>query len=363
LKSIKVIFYAIIPLVVIGCAGNSPPEIPAIEVAPDVPYLWPEEQSGLQSSNENEEYGNDSTLGIENGIIAVVGDRIVTLNEFDFNFYQALQQYGDSVNGRDLYIKVLNMIIERFLLLELAEQKEIEVEELEIDEAFEKHLQKLNISFEAYRSLLAEQKKSIADTRDQIKENIILQKLDSVIYRGLFSPSPKNVLAEYQKNKEAFTSKEMRDISLIVVFVGTYGSAGKAENEINKISKRLESESFSAVAKQMSGGAKADKGGRQGFIGFDDLAEPIAKVAFSLKEGRISSVNKMPGAFFIIKNHKIKKAETISFKEVQHKIKQNLMMEMRINRRQKAIAQIKKLTYIRKLSPTSYQKYSQGARK
>ena len=337
--------------------------IPAIEVAPDVPYLWPDEEIETEVINENEEYGNDSTLGIENGIIAVVGDKIVTLNEFDYHFFQALQQYGDSVPGQKLYIKVLDMIIERFLLLELAQQKEIKVEELEIDDAFEKHLEKLKVSFDNYRSLLAEQKKSIADIREQIKENIILQKLDSVIYRGLFSPSPKDVLAQYEKNKEYFTSKESRDISLIVVFVGTYDSTQKAESEINKIKRRLETESFTTVAKQMSGGAKADKGGRQGFVAFDDLAEPIAKVAFSMKEGVISSVTQMPGAFFIVKCHKIKEPQTISFKEVQPKIKQNLMTEMRIKRRQKSISQIKKLTYIRKLSPTSYQKYSQGLKR
>ena len=116
---IKIILLTACTLVIYGCASNNPPAIPAIEVAPEIPYLWPEtnkQDYGLNKAT-NEEFSPDSSLGIENGIIAVVGEKIITLNEFDYEFIQALQQFGTKIDGERLYNNVLNCFINVILFV------------------------------------------------------------------------------------------------------------------------------------------------------------------------------------------------------------------------------------------------------
>lgn len=342
-----------------SCARNNPPVIPAIKVAPEVDYLWPkgQEQISLSQNVTSEELGPDSSIGIENGIIAVVGDKVITLNEFDYEFMMALRAEGSYIDGPKLYVKVLDFIIERLLLLELAKQKDIKVSEDAINDAFDDHLKKVGMSFKEYRSVLAEQKKSIIDMKQTIEENLSLAELDQHIFRGLFAPPPRDVLAEYNKKKELYSLKAQRDVSLIVVFKDTYSDKTKTEKHIKKIYARLEHEPFDEVAKQYSDGSKASKGGRQGYVTQGDLAKPIADAAFALKKGEISGIGDMRAAYFIVKCHDIQKAKIVPFKKVQQEIKNKLLYEMRMQRKRKAVNEMKKLIYIRRLSPDSYQKY------
>lgn len=365
IKCISKKSWAIIPLLASGClAMNNPPVVPAKEYAPKTDYLWPEDKNQTISEPivqlDNTNFETQTNFGINNGIIAIVNDHIITLKEFDNDFIQALRQYGTKLDGRELYDEILDNHINRLLLVDFAKTKEVVVEESEIDEAMTKHIANFKTGWDEFRERLTKHKMSLADVRKQLKENLIVRKVDNVLYKGLITPSPKDVLEEYEKRKKLFKQEEMRDISLIVIFNDQYRNQPSLTKKAGqRIIERLKTEDFETVAKQMSSGAKAEEGGRQGFVKKSDLLEDISDAAFKLDKEQHSKLLEMPGGFFVVKCHEIKQSSTKSFQEVQNRISKQMFIDMRRNRRSKVLNQLKQTSYIKRLSANDYLRYRQ----
>lgn len=351
-----------IPLILLlsGClASQNPPIVPAKDVVQNIPYLWPEiKEEPSATTHNNESFGQDTNLGIDNGIIAIVNKRIITLKRFDYRFMSALKTKPWDMDGRDLYLQVLNALVDRLLLLELAVQKEIEIKDSEVENALEEYVKKFEGGWEGYRRMLESEKMSLSDIREQIREDLMLKRVTPEIYRGLGAPSPQMIEKVYKQRISNYISQEKRDISLILLLKSSYqNNDDKARDAMQKVLEQLKHKPFAEVAKRLSDGAKARQGGRQGYIKREDLAEDITNVAFKLKKGETSSIGTMKGAYFIIQCHDIQEATTKPFSEVQTKIQNELFYKMRNKRKAKVLANIRNSSYIRKLSPENYLKY------
>lgn len=349
----------------LGCtAASHPPEIPAKRIARGVPYLWPEEEAEVVPEPEvaAPPESQNVTLGISNGIIAIVNSKIITLKEFDFHFGQALRDKNVRLRGPELFEDILDSLIERLLLLELAAQKELEAEDDEVDLRMEKITESYPGGWEAYHRMLGDNRMSWDDVKDQIRNSILIEKLERQIFAGLISPPPQDVLKAYQRAKKDFASPEKRDISLILIKKSNYGkNEDQARKVAEKVLKRLDSHDFAEVAELYSEGHKAKEGGRYGWIERQgDLSEEISRVAFSLKAGEVSSVQELERSFCIVKCHEIKESEVPPFEKVQRQIARQIIVQMRIERRKKAIEKIRLGAYIRRLTPAEYLKYREA---
>lgn len=340
-------------------AIHHPPEIPANEVSPDISYLWPEEKSLIKKTpQKSKELEGRNSIGANNGIIAIVNDRMITLKEFDSTFFRALQN-KNSVFKKEyvLYEDILNEMIDQLLLLELATQKEIEVLPEEIERELEKLVKRHPKGWDGLRRELESQKSSIEAYKEKIKDSVKMRKLRNEIVGHQNMPSPKDVQKAYQKRIEEFQSAEKRDISLITIFDSDYDNQNRlVERASKKIADRLEQEDFNKVLISMSGDGKGDDG-LKGYLEKKDLAPSIAEIAFALKAGEWSGPHEMPGFRFFVKCNDILPQQTKSLDEVQGLITSEILNETSYQKISKALVNIKAGSYIRKMSHKDYVEY------
>lgn len=355
-------------LLLAGCnAAMNPPAIPAIEVAPDVAYLWPKDGSPKlnpsSSSATTIEPNSDSSLGIDNGIIAVVNQKAVTLKEFDNAFFRALQDPSWRSNEKELYNLIINQLIERQLFLihasSFKEEQAIVISDHQVEQELERIVANVEGGWEAYRRLLEQDQMSIEDITQQIKENLIISRVQNELYRGVGMPSPKEIQEEYSKNLDAFSTPEQRSISLITAYMGDYkNNPRKGEKLVQEIKKELDDgQDFAKVAQRYSDGAKASEGGLQGWIGQDKLAKDINDVAFSLTSGQHSGPHKMGDLVFFVRCNDLKPAQTKTLSDVREQIQQRLYQQQRQKLREQKLSQIMSKCHIEKLDFESYIQY------
>lgn len=361
-----------------GCrtAAMNPPELPANEVAPDIALLWPKEHQ--TPAVPRKIIPGQASLGVDNGIIAVINQKAITLKEFDSSFLRALQNKDWNQKEEELYQLVLDNFIERQLLLGYIASKQLRekekgkdkdevdptyvIREDEIDQEMEQIVRNYKDGWEGYRRMLEEEKFSIEEMRVQIKENLLLRRIHNEIYRGMGSPSPKDIQAEYKKIESDLTVPEKRDVSLITIFLADYGNnRSKGEALVKKIEKALaEGEDFAQLARRYSDGAKAQDGGRQGWVLESDLAKDISRVIFSMEAKDISGPHKTGDLYFFIQCHEIQSAKTKTFVEVQQELSDRISSRQRMARKKEFMDQLFAPSHIEKLSPKEYLKYRQS---
>jgi len=343
----------------LGCtAQQNSAAIPAYEVSPDVKYLWPEQKKDDAALvAQPTRFENKTAVGVNNGIIAVANDRVITLKEFDAEFFRALQQKNFTSKEDELYNDLLNNMIDQLLLLDLAYQKKIEVLPQRVDDELEYTAKKHPEGWDGLRRELEEQKSSIEAMKEKLKESLMLRDLRGEIIGRLNTPSPKEIQASYEKYNSEFEIPEKRNLAMITIFESDYKNEARlVERASKKILERLQTEDFTQVLLSNSSDGKGD-GRLQGFVAASDLAEPIAKIAFLLEDGSWSGPHNMPGVVFFVKCQGIQPKQLKTLDEVQDIISNNLLSQMRYERISNALNDIKKSSYIRKLSHQDYVDY------
>lgn len=363
-------------LLLAGCtAARHPPAIPSKAVTPEVPYLWPEEEgkkAEVKASDGEIPYndGVDGGIGIDNGIIAIVNSRVITLKEFDFHFSQACEKKSPS---EELYNQVLDSLVERTLFVEMAEKKEAEGRKDEnkrspeseylavSDSEIDKSLESLAVEFggwEAYRSFLDENKQSLEEVKARIRESLISGKLERMLYAGIGVVSPQEILEEYKGREGKLFSPDMRDLSLIIVFSENYKDPAKAEEIMGKVFGQLrQGEDFSKLAENYSEGPRAKAGGRLGWVKKEDVHPKIWKTAESLSAGEQSGVASMEGGFLIAKCHGRRDAGPMSYEEVQVRLKNDILERRKKERKEEIMRDLMKNAHVRKLPAQYYLKH------
>jgi parvulin-like peptidyl-prolyl isomerase len=357
-------------LILAGCtAAMNPPAIPAIQVAPEVAHLWPKDASPLPDKNDalnnslSQSFASNSSLGIDNGIIAVINQKAVTLKEFDNAFFRAVQDPSWRSNEKELYHLILDQLVERQLFLihasTLKEEQAIVISDHQVEQELERIVSNVKGGWEAYRRMLEQDKMSIEDITQQIKENLTISRVQNELYRGLGMPSPKEIREEYEKNLEAFSSAEKRSVSLITAYMGDYKNKPKKGEKLTKeITQELASgKDFSKVAQRYSDGAKASEGGLQGWIGQEELAKDINDVAFKMDKGEQSGPHKMGELVFFVRCNDIQPAQTKSLTEVREQVQQRLYQQQRQRTREQKMKQLMSTSHIEKLDFESYIQY------
>lgn len=353
-----------------GCAAAfHPPTKPAKEVAPNVPLLWPKKASEFVAARAEPVGDQQAALGVNNGIIAIVGNKAVTLKEFELAFFRALENNSWNISERELYGQVLSQMIERELLLahaaSLKDEQAIVISDQEIDDGLDRRVRNFPGGWEAFRRGLEHEKLSLEDVKLQIKEDMTLSRVQAELMRGMGPPSPREVQEAYELRASEWLSPEKRDISLITVFLGDYKpDSGDGEAVVAQIKTALDrGDDFARVAQRYSDGAKREQGGRQGWVGREDLAEEITKVAFSLDAERVSGPHGMGDLVFYIKCHEIELESQQPLQEVRERLEKDLYLKKREARMRNELLKLKSKTHIRKLAPEDFLRYRKSLSK
>lgn len=359
MKTSFILFLFLVVFLFAGCTpAKNPPKLPANEVAPGVPYLWPKEESSTAAVsdtptlkiNDNETY---------NSAVARIDDTIITLKEFDYHFAMALRSARATSRAEltELYQAVLDSLIDRELLLRYADEQEITVTEDEVDRAVEEFVAGFEGGWAGFKSMLLENMQSQEEYREQVvKRSLILNKLTSRLRVQFRYVAPGEVLAEYERSKDEFQTEESRKVFLIIAF----GNREKTEDIISNAKNRLEKgEDFATVARDVSEGPKAEEGGDQGWVKKGELASDLAEAIFSMREGEVKSATGNSFSF-IAKLEKIRPKKVRAYEEVQEEIRERLMRKAVEEKKNELIERLKRDSTINTMSARDYIRYRMG---
>ena len=216
-------------------------------------------------------------------VFATVDGESITKQEFEREVYSAARQtyYHGRPPAQEEYIEfrkeVANRLIERQLLLEEAERRELEPDTTAIDARIAQYEARYGDT-ERWQS---EGASMVAALRERFEQDSLLDVLESEI-RRVDAPDEDVLRAFYQDNPELFT--EPAQNRLAVILLGVAPSAGAAawqaaREEAARIIDRLANGAdFAELARMQSSDPTAENGGDMGYL-HEGMLSPDAEVA------------------------------------------------------------------------------------
>lgn len=150
-------------------------------------------------------------------------------------------------------------------------------------------------------------------------------------YASRMTISDEELQEYYNENREAFKipkTVEARHILFRVDENATPEAVKKIQEhalDILKLAK--EGKDFAELAKQYSEGPTRDSGGYLGTFKKEDMVQPFADMAFSLKAGEIGEPVRTQFGWHIVKVEKVNEASVLSFDQAKGQIKKKLTQE------------------------------------
>ena len=253
------------------------------------------------------------------GVAAVVGDRVVLKSDINQTlamaiFQQRLNPQKDAKKIEKLKSEIIKSIVNRKVVLAMAELDSIEVSDKEVDRALSQQIEGIVAQAggeEAAEKAIGQPLRTFKrEYWYEIKDMLITQKYQQDLM-GKLSVSKKDVEVFYKAFRDSLplfpTTVKLRHLLLKVV--------PSKEQEIKTISfledlrKRIleKKNTFEALAAQYSQdpGSK-NTGGSLGFVRRGTLVTPFEAVAFTLSPGEISKPVKTEFGYHIIETQEIR---------------------------------------------------------
>jgi len=178
---------------------------------------------------------------------------------------------------------------------------------------------------------------SVGAWREALKRRLIIQKTTEMVTGGEVRIKKGEALKFYRTHKKDYSEPEKVRARMIVV---------STEEEAGKVRKGLTKKNFAEVAKKVSLGPEAGKGGDLGFFARGEMPEEFEKAVFNLKPGEISPIVKTEYGYHILLLESKKHARHIGFKEARDDINGKLRRLTRERRFHVWMNSLKKKTVI-----------------
>ena len=240
--------------------------------------------------------------------IATVNGEKVYQNELDLRL--SLQKgilsprtFSASFNKRDaLEAEILDSLITEKIMLQRARELNITISDPEV----EKRIQDVRKDYgQDFYKILAAQNVRFEDWRDQIKKEMLLGKLVETDVNARILISDEEARDYYHDNMDFCRNEARVRASQIVV---------RDEEKADEVKARLDrGEDFAKVAREVSIGPEAVRGGDLGWITRQTMPEPLDNTLFALPAGKISPVVKSAYGCHILKIAEVYRARVRDF--------------------------------------------------
>jgi parvulin-like peptidyl-prolyl isomerase len=299
------------------------------------------------------------SAAVVNRTVAKINDDVILQSDFDAVCKPFVEQmtaaYGQSMPAGELQTKLievkkklLDKMIDQKLLLQEAKKKKLTASGKEIDDGIATIKERFKTSRDGKEPLSAEdaeaafndemkkQNLTIAKFKDQIKEELMVNKLiDSEVVANVKQPTEQEISDYYKKNSDKLIEPEKVSVRHILIRVAPDASIkdkSQAMNKIKEVEKKLKKGGdFAKLAEQYSedpGSAK--NGGDLGPIEKGVMLKSFEDVAFKTPVGKTSAIFETDFGYHIIKVDS-KKAEQ---KKSLAEIKDSLIKYMTLERQQ-----------------------------
>ena len=258
----------------------------------------------------------------------------VTQGELD-DFAQQ-SGFGDLSEDDPQYKAAIQQIMPQLVGIEIAKayasEQNITASDKEVDQELEKIKQQVGeqarasgqelSNEEAYEQALKQNNISEEELRDDIRENLPVQKVQEEV-AGNAEPTDEEIQKYYEQNKESqFTTPEQRCVRHILF---PKDQKQKAED----VKKQLEGgDDFAELAKEYSQDpGSAEKGGDLGCLGKGETVPPFEEAAFGAEEGEIVGPVKTQFGYHILEVTDAKPEQARPLSEVEPEIRSQLTSE------------------------------------
>lgn len=268
-------------------------------------------------------------------VVAVVNNEIITLSELEEQLYDKIVDLRRSYSGSerqkridDLKKEQLQLMVNAKLQINASKKFNINVPEKDIDAAIAEIKRENSLSDEAFNALLKKNDVGLDEYKSQIKEQILLRKVQNFAVRSRVQLNEKEIEEYYAKNIDKF--KEPDEVKARQIFFLT--EENSPPEEVNKVRNKAEAvlrmaksgADFAELASKYSEDVSGEKGGDLGFFKRGEVLPAIEKAAFSLNEDEISELVRTKYGFHIIKVEKLRVSQEKPLAAVKDKIKEAL---------------------------------------
>jgi peptidyl-prolyl cis-trans isomerase SurA len=272
-------------------------------------------------------------------IVAIVNDDIVHLVELN----KAASPFEEEIRNKKFFtdreneeiykirMDVLNNLIDEKLADQEIRNSGIFVDEREIDNAIEQVKAMNYYSDEALRNALMASGVSMDEYRDEIKRQILRNKLVNIKVKSKIIITETDIKTYYDNHPEKYASKKKYLLSnILMAYPVTMDAVSKQAVyfRMEGVFRQLdEGNSFQEIAKNSSEAMNASDGGRLGLFSLDELTENIAEAIRDLNAGEVSLITETDQGYQIFLVENIEETGGRTFNEVKDEISQLLYEE------------------------------------
>jgi peptidyl-prolyl cis-trans isomerase C len=281
-------------------------------------------------------------------VVAKVNGVLVKKDELQMAIANLEGRAGAAVPAeqRDtVYRQVLDRIVGYHLLVQEARVRKFEAPPWDVD----KRLTDIKSQFpseQAFKDMLQQRGMTEERLRQETAETISVNAMLEKEFESLVAATDDEVRKFYEGNKPRFREDATVHASHILIRVEEKADAAartKARALIETIQTQVKKGgNFAELAKQHSQDpGSAPKGGDLGFFARGQMVPAFEEAAFATKAGQVSGIVETPFGYHLIKVAETKPGRDVGFDEVKEQIREYLKQQVREQKSQAFIDQLK----------------------
>lgn len=233
---------------------------------------------------------------------AVVNGDVVTDTDVDQRLNLVLASNPTEIEEQErtrLRMQIMRNLIDEKLQLQESVDNDIVVTEGELDEAFARVAQNVEMTPQQFSSYLEQQGTSQMSIKQQIRAEMAWGRLLRRTVQPFVNVGDDEVETMIDRMEESKGEDEFR-VAELVLFT-TPGTAPQVMEQAGQIFDQLrQGASFGAYARQYSQSSTATLGGELGWVQLEQLPQELQPVVQQLAEGQITRPIQIPGAVVIL---------------------------------------------------------------
>lgn len=242
------------------------------------------------------------------GIVAVVNNGVILGSELTDAVRQARARMGDqaqSIPINALRSNILDQMILTQLQVDRAQQLGLKVDKQELVQHMTQLAQKTGMNLQQYLQALQKGGVSLADARERVGREILIQKLRTkeVLEKVVVTPQDVTRFLESRSLRDHNNREyRVRHIRIDIPLNADSAAVAQARERAEQLRQQINAgdTTFAAAAKAESDGDAASRGGDMGWIGDAVMPQSFTDIVPQLTPGQVSQVFRGNGAFNLI---------------------------------------------------------------
>lgn len=292
------------------------------------------------------------------GIAAVVNGDVITFSQVQEVSGPREKTLREQFSGQELIDKIkearlaaLGDLIDRELVLQEFRKKEYHIPDYAVEQEIDGIIKDdFQGDRQAFIRTLNAQGYTLNRFREVQRDRITVGAMRQNNVKGNFAPTPQEIEAYYQANRQEFATPEQVKLRMIVLNADPLdaNSADNTRKMAEEIRQKVkDGGDFATMAKTYSMDGTAESGGDWGWVDRKTLNQDLTNVAFSLSPGQVSNTVQIGDSFYLLYCEEKKTSNFIPINEVRDGIEKKLEQAQRQKATQRWIDSLREKAFIK----------------